>query len=77
MTPISASEWSLLLALLLLFVTLLWMLPACGDEECARAHTRHTVAQRAASIERTHATYHSPDRPQPLCSLCQSRKRDE
>jgi len=66
------------LVLMLMGATiLLWALPSCGDPRCVEAHRNHMVMQRAANIEKTHAIYHSPDRPQPLCSLCQARKRDD
>jgi hypothetical protein len=74
---LTPQEWTTLTALLVILAVLLWMIPSCGDPECAKAHARHSVAQRAADIERTHATYHDPSRPQPLCSLCQARKRDD
>ena len=75
--PLTPQEWTTLVAVMLVLVTLLWMTPACGDQECRTAHTRHSVAQRAEEIERRHNTFHGPTAPDPLCSLCAARKRDD
>jgi len=75
--PLTPSEWTSLVAVILVLVVMLWMVPSCGDPECRQAHQKHGVAQRAAEIEKEHQTFHSPDRPQSLCSLCQGRRRDD
>lgn len=77
MPPLTPSEWTAVVAMLLIFTTLLWMLPSCGDPECRSSHERHSVARRAAEIERKHNTFHGPTAPDPLCPLCQARKRDD
>lgn len=75
------SETSAFLTAVLLTIMgcawILWLMPSCNEPECAKAHQKHRVAERSKAIAKTHETFHSPDRPQPLCSLCQGRKRDE
>lgn len=71
----TSAEWTTLVAVILVLVVMLWMIPSCGDPECRNAHTRHSVAQRSAEIERQHATFHSPSQPDPMCALCSARKR--
>jgi len=66
-----------LVSLFMVAAVLQWLIPSCGHPRCVEAHNAHRVTDRAADIERTHAIYHSPDRPQPLCVLCQGRRRDD
>lgn len=73
----SVTDLSLCLIALMALAWFIWLLPSCGDPECLKAHERHAIAGRAQEIERTHGTYHDPLRPQPTCSLCQTRKRDD
>lgn len=75
--PITPQEWTTLVAVILLMVTLLWALPSCGDPRCVASHTAHLVGTRAEAIAKEHNTFHGTDRPRPECSLCQARKRDE
>lgn len=76
MPPITAQEWTTLVAVILLMVTLLWMLPSCGDPRCVASHTAHMVGTRAAAIEKRHNAFHGPSNPDPVCVLCQARKRE-
>ena len=75
--PLTASEWTTIVALLVVFAVMIWMLPSCGDPECRTAHTKHSVERRVADIERNHATWHGTNRPDPLCALCRSRDKRE
>ena len=75
--PLTATEWTTIVALLVVLAVMIWLIPSCGDPECTSAHSRHSVAQRAAEIERRHNTFHGPTQPDPLCALCASRKRDD
>lgn len=77
MHALTPSEWTLLVLLLMSFAVLLWATPSCGEKTCVDAHRGHMVATRAAAIEKEHATFHDRLRPQPLCSLCQSDKRND
>ena len=77
MPPITPQEWTELVALILFMATLLWLLPSCGDPRCVAAHTAHMVGARAIAIEKRHAAFHGESNPDPTCSLCAARKRDE
>jgi len=67
MTP---NDLSLLLAVILLGTIGIYMLPSCDDTACQLAHQKHRVVSIARDIEWTHATFHDPLRPQPMCALC-------
>lgn len=70
------TDFAALVVLMAAASVILWLLPSCGDPECRAAHTKHSVEQRAARIERDHAVFHGETQPDPMCALCQARKRD-
>lgn len=67
------------IAALMLGAVGLYLLPR-GCElrncDCQKTHQASRIRGLAANIEKQHMTFHSKDRPQPTCSLCQSEKRD-
>lgn len=77
MPPMLPHEVLLCIAGMILGAVGLYLLPSCGEPSCTESHRKHVLATRAVEIEKTHKTYHSPDRPQPTCALCQGRKRDD
>ena len=77
MSPLSPVEWTWLVTILLGLTVLIYLQPSCGDDACTATHAKHTVAQRSVNASRNHDAFHGPTAPDPLCALCQARKRDE
>ena len=77
MQPMTDAEWSYLVIALVFMAICIWLIPSCGDATCVASHSRHVGAQLAQNAERTHAAFHGPTAPDPLCALCAARKRDQ